>query len=99
MIPPEIRKWFAFGRGVGIEISGPHGSESLRAAAVRVRPNGARVLDQIVIEDFPHQPAGVWGTEYGNFLRKLDLHYAAATVLAAAPGRDRATARAARRFR
>ncbi|MGH9557847.1 MAG: hypothetical protein ACRD30_01310 [Bryobacteraceae bacterium] len=81
-----MRKWFAFGRGVGIEIFGPHGSENLRASAVRVRPNGARVLETIVIEDFPHQPAGVWGTQYDNFVRKLDLRYVAATVIL--PRRD-----------
>ena len=71
MIPAELKKWLAFGSGIGIEIAGPHGSESLRVLAVRVRPNGARVIDQLAIEDFPHQPAGVWGTEYTAFLRKL----------------------------
>ncbi len=81
MIPAELKKWFAFGSGIGIEIAGPHGSETLRVAAVRVRPNGARVLDGLTIDDFPHQPAGVWGTEYAAFARKLGLRHVAATVL------------------
>src|SRR5580704_13368201 len=83
MIPAEIRKWFAFGRGIGVEIAGPHGSESLRITAVRVRPSGARVLDRLTVDDFPHQPAGVWGNDYANFVRKLDARYVAATVLLA----------------
>ncbi len=81
MIPGELRKWLAFGSGIGIEIAGPIGAESLRATAVRVRPTGARVLNQLAIENFPHQPAGVWGTEYSVFLRKLGLRHLAATVL------------------
>jgi Tfp pilus assembly protein PilN len=39
------------------------------------------VLDQMVVEDVPHQPAGVWGTEYAAFVRKLGLRHVAATVL------------------
>lgn len=81
MIPAELKKWFAFGSGIGIEIAGPHGSETLRIVAVRVRPNGARIRDRLTIEDFPHQPAGVWGTEYAAFVRKLGLRHIAATVL------------------
>jgi Tfp pilus assembly protein PilN len=81
MIPAPFKKWAAFGRGIGIEIAGPHGSETLRITAVRVRPNGARVLARLDIEDFPHQPAGVWGTEYANFTRKLGLRHLGATVI------------------
>src|SRR4051812_29469974 len=81
MIPAEIRKWLAFGSGIGIQIAGPHGSESLHIAAARVRPNGARLLDRFTISDFPHRPAGAWGTDYNAFVRKLDLRYVAATVL------------------
>lgn len=86
MIPAPLKKWCAFGRGIGIEIAGPHGSETLRITAVRVRPNGARVTARLDIEDFPHQPAGVWGTEYANFARKLGLRYLGATVIL--PRRD-----------
>jgi Tfp pilus assembly PilM family ATPase len=46
-----------------------------------VRPNGARVLSELTVENFPHQPAGVWGTEFAAFLRKLGLRHVAATVL------------------
>jgi Tfp pilus assembly protein PilN len=81
MIPYELRRWAALGSGIGIQIAGPHGSESLHIAAVRVRPNGARVLGRLTIEDFPHQPAGVWGTEYAAFVKKADLRYVAATIL------------------
>lgn len=86
MIPAPFKKWCAFGSGIGIEIAGPHGSESLHITAVRVRPNGARVLSRLDIEDFPHQPAGVWGTEYANFARKLGLRYVGAAVIL--PRRD-----------
>lgn len=81
MIPAELKKWLAFGTGIGIEIAGPHGSETLHALAVRVRPNGARVIDQLAIADFPNQPAGVWGTEYNAFLRKHRLQGAATVLL------------------
>ncbi len=81
MIPSGLKKWLAFGNGVGIEVAGPHGSETLRATAVRVRPTGARVLGQLTVENFPHQPAGVWGTDFAAFLRKLGLRHVAATVL------------------
>jgi hypothetical protein len=81
MIPWELRKWLAFGNGIGIEIAGPHGGESLRVTAVRVRPGRARVLGQLVVEDFPHQPAGVWGTEYAAFVRKFGVRHVSAAVL------------------
>lgn len=75
------RKWMAFGSGVGIEIAGARGSESLHVAAVRVRPGGARILGQMSIENFPHQPAVEWGTGYAGFLRKLGMRHVAAAVL------------------
>jgi len=77
----DFKKWLAFGSGIGIQITGPHGAESLEIVAVRVRPNGARIAGRLTIADFPHQPAGVWGTEYAAFVRKLDLRYVAATVI------------------
>ena len=81
MIPAGIKRWLAFGNGVGIQIAGPHGAESLHVVAARVRPNGARLLDRLTIENFPQQAAGVWGTEFSAFLRKTDLRYIPATVL------------------
>ncbi|HML17307.1 MAG TPA: hypothetical protein VK419_09785 [Bryobacteraceae bacterium] len=81
MIPAEIKKWLAFGTGIGIEIAGPHGAETLHIAAVRVRPSGARLIGRLTIANFPDQPAGVWGTEYNAFLRKHGLQQTIATVL------------------
>ncbi|HUA84538.1 MAG TPA: PilN domain-containing protein [Bryobacteraceae bacterium] len=81
MIPAELKKLVAFGRGVGIQITGPHGAESLEITAVRVRPNGARVLGRLTIADFPHQSAALWGAGYAAFLRKFDLRHVPAVVL------------------
>jgi hypothetical protein len=81
MIPAALKKVLAFGSGVGIQIVGPRGAESLHIAAVRVRPNGARLIDSLVIDDFRRQPAAEWGASYGAFLRKLGLGHAAAVVL------------------
>ena len=81
MIPASMKKWFAFGTGIGIEISGTRGSESLQITAVRVRPNGARIIGRLDIDNFAQQPAGVWGTEYANFARKLGLRHVGATVI------------------
>jgi hypothetical protein len=81
MIPADLKKWLAFGTGIGIEIVGAHGSETLHITAVRVRPSGARLIDRLTIPNFPNQPAGVWGTEYNAFLRKHHLQQAIATVL------------------
>jgi Fimbrial assembly protein (PilN) len=81
MIPAGIRKWAAIGSGAGLEIAGPRGSESLRVSAVRVRPQGARVLGGFTIEDFEHQPAASWGAGYAAFLGKLGIHHVAANVV------------------
>jgi hypothetical protein len=81
MTPAGIRKWVAFGAGIGVQISGAHGAESLHIAAVRVRPGGARVLGQFTIEDVTHQAAGVWGTDYAAFTGKLGLKHVPATVI------------------
>jgi hypothetical protein len=84
MIPAGLKKWLAVGSGVGIQIVGPNApyrkSESLRVTAVRVRPSGARLLAGLTIEDFAHQPAGVWGADYTAFLGKLNLKHAIAVV-------------------
>ena len=36
LIPDGLKKWLAFGHGVGIEVVGPHGGESLAALLLRV---------------------------------------------------------------
>ena len=38
-----LKKWIAFGSGVGIQIAGPRGAESLRIAAARVRKRQGRI--------------------------------------------------------
>ncbi|MEP6963266.1 MAG: hypothetical protein ABI995_14390, partial [Acidobacteriota bacterium] len=81
MISPGLRKWLAFGSGIGISIEGPRGAESLRITAVRVRPTGAKVVGGFTIEDFRNQPAAEWGTVYAAAAAKLGLKQAAATVL------------------
>ena len=80
-MPAGLRKWAATGRGAGLEIVGPRGSERLRVSAVRVRPQGARVLGAYTVEDFQHQPAGTWGGDYAAFLGKLGIRHVAATVV------------------
>ncbi len=81
LIPSGLRQWLAFGHGVGIEVVGPHGGESLRVTAVRVHPGGARVVGTHSFDDAMHHAAGVWGTEYAAFLRKHGCAQVAATVL------------------
>jgi len=85
-IPSGLKKWMAFGRGAGIEVRGPQGAEALRVTAVRVRPGGATLLGELIIDDASHHAAGVWGTDYAAFLRQHGLSHAAATVLL--PRRD-----------
>lgn len=81
MIPASIQKFLAIGSGVGIEITGLRGAETLRVSAVRVRPNGARVLGGFSIENAAQQPAAEWGQTYSAFIKKLGLNHIVATVL------------------
>ena len=81
MIPPAIKKWLAIGSGVGIQITGPKGAESLRISAVRVRPSGAQVRGGFTIEDFSHQPAAAWGADFAAFMARLGLRHVPAVVL------------------
>jgi len=74
---PDLGKWLAIGTGAGIEI----GRDNLTATVVRLRPNGARVLDQLTIPGFRGEAASVWGATYSNFLVKLGVAHLAATVL------------------
>jgi hypothetical protein len=80
-IPNDLRKWFAIGSGVGIEIAGQPGAESLRVVAVRVRPGGARLLGALTIDDAQHHAAANWGAEYAQFVRRFGLGHVPATVL------------------
>ena len=76
-LSPEIRKWAAFGTGVGIEIT----ATELYVSVVRVRPTGARSLGKSVIANFRDRQAADWGAELSGFLRKLGCAHLAATVL------------------
>ena len=49
----ELRRWLAFGAGVGVEIGG----DDLNVAVVRVRPSGATVLGAAAIRQFRERPA------------------------------------------
>jgi hypothetical protein len=77
MIPADLRKWLAFGTGVGIEI----GREDLNITVARVRPGGAAILGELSIQGFREKPASEWGALYANFLKRLHLGHLAATVL------------------
>ncbi|MEQ1947365.1 MAG: PilN domain-containing protein [Bryobacteraceae bacterium] len=79
-LPPELKKWIAFGAGVGIEVRGATGAESLHIAAASVRPGTVRVLGEMTVEN-AGEHAGVWGTEYAAFVKKHGLGGAAATIL------------------
>jgi hypothetical protein len=73
----DLRKYVAFGSGVGIEI----GAHDLELTAVRVRPNGVDVLGATTIRDFSQRPAAQWGAEYARFIEGAGASHLAATVL------------------
>ena len=86
MIPAGLKKWLAAGSGVGIQIAGPRGAESMqRRRGTRSSGRSASaskiLCGGFTIENFPHQPAGVWGTDYAAFLEKLGMRHVAATVV------------------
>lgn len=74
---PDFRRWLAFGTAAGIEI----GRENLTATVVRLRPTGARILDQLTIPGFREQAASEWGATYSTFLAKLGAAHLPATIL------------------
>ncbi|MBL8239738.1 MAG: hypothetical protein JNM66_20100 [Bryobacterales bacterium] len=77
MLPLSIRKWMAFGSGVGIEV----GPADLTVSVVRMRPSGAQVLGVETIENFRGRPAAEWGRQYAEFLKKHRVGHVAAVVL------------------
>lgn len=77
MLPLSIRKWLAFGSGVGIEI----GPSDLTVSVVRMRPAGATVLGVETIENFRGRPAAEWGRQYADFVRKHGAAHVASVVL------------------
>lgn len=85
-IAPGLRRWLAFGHGVGMEITGPAGAETLRVAVAKVRPGGAREIATLVLDDISQQAAAAWGAQYSAFARKHGAsHVPVAVVL---PRRD-----------
>ena len=76
-LSPELRKWFALGTGLGIEI----GPRDLHASVARVRPGGITILGQTKIENFRDRPASERGTDLAFFACKMGVSHAAATVL------------------
>lgn len=77
MLPLSLRKWLAFGSGVGVEI----GPENLTVSVVRMRPSGAAVLGVETIENFRGRPAAEWGRQYAEFVRKHGAAHVASVVL------------------
>ena len=73
----DLRKYIAFGSGVGIEIAG----KNLEITAVRVRPKGIDVMGTATILDFRERLAADWGAEYARFLAGSGAAHLAATVL------------------
>jgi Tfp pilus assembly protein PilN len=76
-IPDDVRKWLAFGSGIGIEI----GAADLEVALARVRPSRIRVLGRLTIHDYASRPAAEWGAEYLKFVRSAGMGHLSATVL------------------
>lgn len=78
----QLRKWFAIGSGVGVEIR----QDDLDVVVARVRPSGTRVVGATTISRFRQRPAAEWGAEYAAFLKGLGAGHLSATVLL--PRRD-----------
>src|SRR5215472_12230478 len=74
---PALRKWLAFGTGVGIEI----GARDLRVVAVRARPNGIDLVGDLIIDSFAERPAAQWGADYARFLTTIGASHIAACAL------------------
>lgn len=72
-----LRKWLAFGTGLGIEVR----DQELQVTIVRVRPSQTGVLGSATVTDYRARPAAEWGAELSAFLRKLGAAHIAATVL------------------
>ncbi|MBX9602174.1 MAG: hypothetical protein K2X35_14275 [Bryobacteraceae bacterium] len=77
MIPAGLRKWAAFGTGVGIEID----RRDLIVTVARVRPSGIEVLGMLTIPGFEDRPAAEWGGVYADFLKKTASSHVAAWVV------------------
>ncbi|MBI4892383.1 MAG: hypothetical protein HY821_17295 [Acidobacteria bacterium] len=74
---PFLRQLFRFGTGAGIVAD----ERDLHVCLTRVRPNGARVLATLLIEDYRNRPAAEWGAEYAAFLKANSAAHLAALVV------------------
>ncbi len=81
-LSPEIRRFLAFGSGIGIEI----GAADLEIVAARVRPSGVHVLGRATLSNYAERPAAEWGAEYARFVKSAGMTHLSATVLL--PRRD-----------
>jgi hypothetical protein len=75
--PDVVRRWLTIGTGIGIEIAPPN----LRIVVVRVRPQGATVVGQLVIPNFDERLPSEWKAEYKAFLRQLGVALVGAVIL------------------
>jgi hypothetical protein len=76
-LPVALRRFLAFGTGVGIEV----GPRDLTVSVVRSRPSGAALLGTAVIAGFRERPAVEWGREYADFVKKFAAGHVAAVVM------------------
>ncbi len=77
MISPALRKWLAFGTGIGIEVT----PLEMRVVVVRVRGNVVRIAGTLGIQRYLERPAGEWGAEYRAFLKMTGVSHVAATAV------------------
>ena len=72
-----LRKTLSFGTGLGIVVR----AHDLDVMLVKVWPNGIRVLDTALIEDYAQKPANEWGAQLRAMLKRHDAKGLGATVL------------------
>jgi hypothetical protein len=84
--PATWRRWVAVGAGIGIECHG----DDLLVTAVSVRFGKLTSLAELRIAGISQRPASDWGSEYADFLKRLELGHLAANLVLP---RDAATVR------
>jgi len=84
--PATWRRWVAVGAGIGIECHG----DDLLVTAVSVRFGKLTSIEELRITAIAQRPASDWGSEYADFLKRLELGHLAANLVLP---RDAATVR------
>jgi hypothetical protein len=84
--PATWRRWVAVGAGIGIECNG----DDLLVTAVSVRFGKLTSIQELRIPSIAQRPASDWGSEYADFLKRLELGHLAANLVLP---RDAATVR------